>query len=111
MDLEAEVSVTWKEAVRFRRALRLRRQVLDFIAPCSVDIATSDEPVAWNDVAGIDFRPAQPGQSWGKAFSCAWFRVSAQLPDSGDYELLLDFSGEGLVYRPDGTVVHGISDR
>jgi len=111
MDFEAEAAVSWREAVRYRRAMSLKRHVLEFVSPCTVDIATSDEPVAWKDAVSLGFLPAKPGQSWGKAFSCAWFRVSTDLPSGDDFELLLDFGGEGLVYRSDGTVVHGISDR
>lgn len=81
------------------------------------------EPVPFRDAVGQEFEPVAPGLAWGAPWSTTWFHVTGQVPDgwSGDgtaVELVIDlgfsrmnpgFQAEGLVWRPDGTTIKGVS--
>jgi alpha-mannosidase len=70
-----------------------------------------------------DYRPFAVGDRWGPAWGTTWFHLTGQAPGAAGgepLELWLDlgwtdqwpgFQAEGLVYRPDGTVVKGLSPR
>lgn len=71
--------------------------------------------------AGVSYRPFTIGDLWGPAWGTTWFHVTGFLPKEADdhpIELVLDlgwqqhspgFQSEGLVYRPDGSVVKALN--
>ncbi|HEY0188770.1 MAG TPA: glycoside hydrolase family 38 C-terminal domain-containing protein [Cellulomonas sp.] len=70
-----------------------------------------------------DYRPVRVGDPWGPAWGTTWFHLTGRVPQSSRgrrTELVLDlgwadhspgFQAEGLVYRPDGSVVKGLNPR
>ncbi|RMI08750.1 alpha-mannosidase [Cellulomonas triticagri] len=71
----------------------------------------------------VDFRPFAVGEPWGPAWGTTWFRLTGTVPPGCEgrrVELVVDlgwedhspgFQAEGLVYRPDGSVVKGLNPR
>jgi alpha-mannosidase len=71
--------------------------------------------------ANVVYVPFAVGEAWGPAWGTTWFRVTGTMPaESAEHaiELVIDlgwqqhspgFQSEGLVYRPDGTVVKGLN--
>lgn len=85
--------------------------------------AAPGEPVPFAEAVTQQFTPIAAGDPWGAPWSTLWLRVTGTAPDhwAGDpgraTELRLElgftggpgFNAEGLVYRPDGSLVKGIS--
>jgi alpha-mannosidase len=81
------------------------------------------EPVPPSVALGVDtvYRPCRIGEEWGPAWGTSWFHLTGSVPAdaAGErVELLVDlgwgdhspgFQAEGLVYRPDGSVVKGLN--
>ena len=111
--------------------MRINNVVRDHIAPAlfrrfaPVDIAAwevPDEPVPFSEAVGQTFAPFEVGQAWSKPWGTTWFRVEGTVPqdwgtadtsvqllvDLGFSGLLPAFQAEGLVYRPDGSIVKGV---
>ncbi|GAB3564043.1 alpha-mannosidase [Spelaeicoccus albus] len=72
--------------------------------------------------AGVRYEPFAVGRKWGPAWGTTWFHVTGNVPDDAgdDVELIVDlgwqdhspgFQAEGLVYRPDGSVVKALNPR
>ncbi|WP_166353176.1 glycoside hydrolase family 38 C-terminal domain-containing protein [Phytoactinopolyspora limicola] len=71
----------------------------------------------------VEYVPAQVGDRWGPPWGTAWFHVRGEVPTAAAgrrIELVIDlgwadhspgFQAEGLVYRPDGSVVKGLNPR
>nr|WP_300141560.1 glycoside hydrolase family 38 C-terminal domain-containing protein [Propionicimonas sp.] len=85
-----------------------------------------DEPVSFYRAMVQEFRPVHAGESWGAPWSTMWLKLTAEVPEGFgaapglDAELLVDlgfsgaqpgFQAEGLVWRPDATLVKAISPR
>ena len=77
------------------------RKVMDF----TVSFAYSEEPVAYAQARTLCDTPISPGEVWAeKNFACAWFRLTASLPEGTERsELYLDFQNEGEALLVDGT--------
>ncbi|MEV7692228.1 glycoside hydrolase family 38 C-terminal domain-containing protein [Microbacterium sp. NPDC089189] len=88
--------------------------------------AVPGEPVPFADAVGRDFTPFAVGERWGRPWSTLWLHVRASVPvgwtrdahrrvelvaDLGFNGLAPGFQAEGLAFRPDGTVIKGISPR
>lgn len=89
------------------------------------------EPVPFAEAAAQEYAPAPPGTPWGAPWSTTWFRMTGALPEgwlgseevrAGRHavELAIDlgftttqpgFQAEGLVLRPDGVALKGLSPR
>ncbi|BDZ49167.1 putative glycosyl hydrolase [Frondihabitans sucicola] len=81
-----------------------------------------DEPVPFAEAVGQAFTPFSVGTPWSKPWGTTWFHVTGTVPagwgvDGTSLELLVDlgfstrqagFQAEGLVYRPDGSIVKAI---
>ncbi|MGH3168553.1 MAG: alpha-mannosidase [Trebonia sp.] len=114
---------------RARRLLRERIQPAGTVAsaPLSVTVRHLDgEPEPFARAVDGPFTPAAVGDEWGPAWSTSWFRVSGTVPGdwpSGRARVVATidigfapdsgpgFQCEGLVFRPDGSVVKGIHPR
>jgi alpha-mannosidase len=79
------------------------------------------EPVGFAEATGpgAEFAPFAPDSAWGPAWTTSWFRLTGSVPDDwpeGDVAAVIDlgfeggpgFQAEGLVYRPDGTIIKGV---
>src|SRR5262249_1502863 len=91
----------------------------------AVDVAVwhlPGEPVPPAEALRAGYQPAHVGDPWGPPWGTSWFHLTGAAPGDahGPLELVVDlgwtaetpgFQAEGLVYRPDGTVVKGIHPR
>ncbi|PPF66903.1 alpha-mannosidase [Clavibacter michiganensis] len=80
------------------------------------------EPVPFAEAVRQDYRPFAVGTPWSRAWGTTWFHVTGTVPDDAgadgtSLEVLVDlgfsdrqpgFQAEGLVHRPDGSVVKAI---
>lgn len=83
------------------------------VADLEAEYSYSDEPVVFTDIAKLSFVPIKAGDVWAtKNFACAWFHLTAILPDNIDRNgLYLDFScdGEGLLVNEKGSAIKGFT--
>ncbi|AMB17208.1 alpha-mannosidase [Microbacterium sp. XT11] len=85
-----------------------------------------DEPVPFNEAREQVFEPFAVGTRWGRPWSTRWLRVRGAVPDDwvldlrhraevaidlGFDGLAPGFQAEALAFRPDGTIVKGVSPR
>ncbi|MEU4658976.1 glycoside hydrolase family 38 C-terminal domain-containing protein [Streptomyces sp. NPDC023723] len=110
---------------------RVERFVRERLAPAAerrhraLDVTAwevPDEPVPFAEAVRQEFTPVAPGTPWSRPWGTTWFRVTGEIPEGWGgpevaLELVVDlgfsarqpgFQAEGLVYRPDGTVVKGV---
>ncbi|MFV0407592.1 MAG: alpha-mannosidase [Propioniciclava sp.] len=83
------------------------------------------EPVPFAEAAGQRYRPFPVGEPWGAPWSTTWFHLTGTIPETWDVgddvvELEVDlgftpaqagFQAEGLAFRPDGSIIEGVSPR
>jgi alpha-mannosidase len=111
---------------RLRRVLdeRVRPAVYPDSVPLEVAVwHAPGEPVPLAEGLAAEPAPVEAGARWGAPWGTSWFRVTGTVPEDWagrTVEALLDlgfdenmpgFQCEGLVYRPDGTPVKGLSPR
>jgi alpha-mannosidase len=92
--------------------------------PFTVEAATlPGEPAPPSEGLALDYEPYAVGSPWGPAWGTTWFRLTGEVP--GEWagrrvEAVVDlgfdvaepgFQCEGLVHRPDGTVVKAVNPR
>lgn len=113
---------------RIRRFVDKRLSYAIYVesAPLTVTAwAVPGEPVPFAEAVTQNFGPITPGTPWGPPWSTLWLHVTGTVPSpwrsrtEGVPEMRVElgftggpgFNAEGLVYRPDGTVVKGIAPR
>ena len=119
---------------RARRHLdeRIRPAELETLVPLEVEAfhvtdeggpAGQGEPVSREQGLAADYEPFAVGDAWGPAWGTTWFHLTATVPQEarGEHlEAVLDlgwkgagagFQAEGLVFRPDGSIVKAINPR
>ncbi|MFV0252623.1 MAG: alpha-mannosidase [Beutenbergiaceae bacterium] len=83
------------------------------------------EPVPFAHATAQAYRPFAVGQRWGAPWTTTWFHLTGSVPEqwqlgSDVLEIELDlgfntaqpgFQAEGLAYRPDGSIIEGLSPR
>lgn len=96
-----------------------------FVRTAPVSIAAwevPDEPVPFADAVNQEFEPFEIGRPWSKPWGTTWFHVTGTVPDDwgragtvvqlfvdlGFSSLMPAFQAEGLLYRPDGSIVKGV---
>ncbi len=132
-------SVTGRTLIRAERARRDR--IAPFVhtpvegSESDLQVAAwkvGGEPVAPEIALGIeadtevvpDYEPFELGGDWGAPWDTTWFRFSGVAPaesdSGGTQEIVIDFGWEdhsvgfqceGLVYRPDGTIVKALNPK
>ncbi|MBU2664813.1 alpha-mannosidase [Actinoplanes bogorensis] len=116
--IEARVERFVRE--HLRPAVERRRYALDVEA---WDVP--GEPVPFAEAVKQQFTPTAPGVAWGRPWGTTWFHVTGEVPPSwgaadGVREMVVDlgfsraqpgFQAEGLVFRPDGSLVKGLEPR
>jgi len=113
---------------------RVRRTLRDHIAPATyrerVPLTLErwvapGEPVPFAEAVAQPYTRVRPGEPWGRPWGTEWFHATGALPagwpqDGTRVEVVVDlgftgrqdgFQCEGLVYRPDGTVVKAVEPR
>ncbi|MEV0616735.1 glycoside hydrolase family 38 C-terminal domain-containing protein [Nonomuraea sp. NPDC050404] len=118
-DTGAQIEMRVERFVRERvaPALERRRVALDVTA-----WEVPGEPVPFTHAVAQSFTPFAPGTTWSRPWGTTWFHVTGEIPEGWGgadvaLEMVVDlgftarqagFQAEGLVYRPDGTIVKGI---
>jgi len=98
-----------------RGIYRLMRDAYTDLCELQCELWLTREPVPFARRRTGDYRELKLGEKWTEAkFDCAWMHITGQLPagiDPGDPALclLVDISGEGLVYNNKGEAVQGIT--
>ena len=82
------------------------------------------EPVPFAEAVRRTYEPVEIGMPWGRPWGTTWFHVTGAVPAEwrragapAPSRLVVDlgfaagpgFQAEGLAYRPDGTIVKGVS--
>ncbi|GLY91947.1 alpha-mannosidase [Actinoallomurus iriomotensis] len=111
--------------------MRVERFVRERVAPAverrhvALDVTAwevPDEPVPFAEAVAQDFTAFKPGMAWSRPWGTTWFHVTGEIPEGWGgadvaLELVVDlgfsarqpgFQAEGLIYRPDGTIVKGL---
>ncbi|MET9710631.1 alpha-mannosidase [Nocardiopsis alba] len=109
---------------RLERALRERVRPAVYGESIPLEVARWDvpgEPVPAAEGIAAPYEPARVGDAWGPAWGTTWFRLRGRVPrewagrrveivfDLGFDRAMPGFQCEGLVHRPDGTVVKGLN--
>jgi alpha-mannosidase len=80
----------------------------------AVAVRVDPEPIPFAERASRPLQPIHPGQSWGRAFSCAWFHLRGRLPAGAEGRHLVvfaDLGGEGLVVDEGGRAIGAVTSR
>ncbi|AMM19865.1 alpha-mannosidase [Frondihabitans sp. PAMC 28766] len=93
------------------------------VSPLTIEAwEVPDEPVPFSEAMTQTFSPFAVGTPWSKPWGTTWFHITGEVPagwggDGVAIELLVDlgfstrqpgFQAEGLVYRPDGSILKAI---
>ncbi len=116
--------------------MRLERFVRDYLEPALyragepvtvIGWDAPDEPVPFAEAVTQTYAPIEIGSRWGRPWGTTWLHITGEvpkewrsgggLPAGTSAELVVDlgfaagpgFQAEGLAYRPDGTIVKGVS--
>jgi alpha-mannosidase len=71
------------------------------------------DPVYFHDRLKGSYKPIQEGAVWGKTWESGWFHLTARVPKEWRGKQVvaqLCFSGEGLVFTPDGVPLQGVTN-
>ncbi|MDR2078358.1 MAG: hypothetical protein LBP74_01385, partial [Treponema sp.] len=94
----------------FRRLRRIRKEIYSIKAPLYAEIRRSAEPEPFEGIRDRAFVPVQPGEVWGRKQDCAWLRIRGDVPRGlKNPVILLQNTGEALVYTPEGEALTGLS--
>ncbi|MGF7141825.1 alpha-mannosidase [Anaerotaenia torta] len=91
---------------------KLEQGVYQTVAGLSMEAYRTKEPVPYEDRKSGEYFIPKAGETWGELFDCAWFHFTGKVPEEAKGKkcvLLIDFSGEGLVYAPDGRILQGLT--
>jgi alpha-mannosidase len=94
--------------LRERLKLRLTPESVVFNA----EYRLTEEPVPFAQRLEGEYVPIVEGDQWGTDWQCAWFKLTGTVPETwaGRHVVAqIEIGGEGLVFRPDGTALQGIT--
>lgn len=83
------------------------------IIDLDISFSLSKEPVLFVNRLKDTYQTISVGDSWGRLFDCAWFKLSGTIPSSLLKEKLylrFDISGEALLYNKQGNPVKGFTN-
>ncbi|MEE9442402.1 MAG: glycoside hydrolase family 38 C-terminal domain-containing protein [candidate division Zixibacteria bacterium] len=106
---EEQIYINRFDKFRDRIAHRI---IIDSI-PFKAEYYNCKEPVAFSNRLDGNYQKINAGEIWGQAWQSAWFHLEGSVPDNwsgGKIVAHLDFGGEGLVYKPDGEIIQGITN-
>jgi alpha-mannosidase len=111
---------------RLERVLKERIWPAVYTSCIPLEVARWDvpgEPVSPTEALAARYAPAAVGEAWGPPWGTTWFRLTGRIPpqwraesvqavvDLGFDDRMPGFQCEGLVYRPEGTVIKGLNPR
>lgn len=91
---------------------KLEHGVYSPVAELSMEAYRTKEPLSYQDRLNGEYFIPKVGETWGELFDCAWFHFTGKVPSTAKGKrsvLLIDFSGEGLVYNDAGEPVQGLT--
>lgn len=91
---------------------RLEQAVYHKLADLNMEAYKSREPIPYEQRRSGEYFIPRVGESWGELFDCAWFHFTGKVPKEARGKkcvLLIDFSGEGLVYSAEGRILQGLT--
>jgi alpha-mannosidase len=91
---------------------RIKAGIHKTVADLSVTMYRTAEPVPYAQRLSGEERQLQCGQSWGKLWDCAWFKLTGIVPSSAKgrtVDLLIDISGEACVVDSSGSPLRGLT--
>ena len=98
---EEDLEIFTKRFLENKLKDRCFSKVMDF----QVGYAPSDEPIPFEEAKSLTYTSIAVGDIWAeKNFACAWFHLTATLPEGTDIsDLYLDFQNEGEALLVDDT--------
>ncbi len=91
----------------------IKQRIYHKIGDLSVEAWKTAEPVPFSEKETGEHVPSlKIGDQWGGLWDCAWMHVTGKVPAEGKGQkvvLMIDLSGEGCVYRPDGVPIRGLT--
>lgn len=83
------------------------------LAELTCTVYVTKEPVPYAERMSGERKDLRIGDSWGELFDCGWFCFNGQLPEGyapEELALLIDISGEGLVYEEQNGPLLGLTN-
>ncbi len=109
--MESEAGIL-RERRLWRRIQAIKACIDRPLVELAASVAVSSEPEPFDRRMELEWAPIARGQSWGKAYSCAWFHLSGRVPESAHgahVVALVDLDGEGLVVDQEGKALASIT--
>jgi len=104
------------QEIYITRIERFQDRIAKLIITDSIQLGakyySSKDPIPFNSISKNKFRKIKEGNKWGETWGSAWFHLTGSIPKSWKGKKIvahLDFSGEGLVHKSDGTIIQGIT--
>jgi len=94
--------------------MRVKNSVYKWVVDLDAEIYTSKEPLPFERRTAGERKAIKAGEKWGDLFDCAWFHLTAKLPDSAKGKKIvyvMDINGEGLVFDNEGCPVRAITNK
>lgn len=91
----------------------LKERIYTKVCDLKMTAYRTPEPVPWAERESGERQEVAIGESWGRLFDCAWFHMEGRLPGTVRGKrvvLVLDISGEGLVYDAAGQPYRAITN-
>lgn len=99
-----------KNPVVYARLNRIRARVYRVVSRADAAICKSAEPIPFSELDQNVFTDVPHAADWGRKLSCAWLRLRTSVPPGLSHPVLLvENTGEGLVYTPDGEILDGMT--
>lgn len=92
---------------------RIAHRILIDTVPLKAEYYNCGEPVAFSNRLDGKYEKINSGEIWGQAWQSGWFHLEGIIPKNwSDKKIVahLDFGGEGLVYKPTGEIIQGITN-
>ena len=92
---------------------RLPRYIYKQTIPFEMEYRWCKDAVPYAERLDGEYKSIKEGGRWGEFWESAWFHLTGTVPAEWKGEKIvarLDFSGEGLVFQPDGKIVQGITN-
>ncbi len=92
---------------------RLKAKIIGGAIPLDGEYRLSAQPVAFARRMEGEARPIRQGETWGKAWESAWFRLQGVVPVAWAGRTVaarLDFNGEALVFDAQGCPAYGLAN-
>ncbi|HOK03862.1 MAG TPA: glycoside hydrolase family 38 C-terminal domain-containing protein [Victivallales bacterium] len=92
---------------------RIRKMILTDSTPFNAKIAKTPEMLKFQEAKKLKFKEIKEGDSWGKAWDCAWFELNAVVPKNWagkEVVAQIELTGEGLIFNSAGEPIQSITN-